>query len=81
MTVNVEVQKNPNETTTSVIRRFTKRVQGSGILPRKRSLRYHKRTGSKLLTKKRRLISLKKKARYEELLKLGKITEKPAGGR
>jgi hypothetical protein len=79
MSVNIEVNKNQGENTTSLIRRFTKRVQGSGILPRKRKLRYHKRSASKLLAKKRRLISLSKKAKYEELLKLGKIVEKPPG--
>jgi len=79
MTVNIEVQKNPNENTTSLIRRFTKRMQGSGILPRLREIRYHKRIKSKQTQKKRKLIRLKRKETYEELLKLGKIAERPTG--
>lgn len=81
MATNIEVQKNPNENSTSLIRRFTKRVQSSGVLPRVRDLRYRKRAPSKQLQKKRRLVRLDRKARYEELLKLGKITERVAGGR
>ena len=46
MAINVEVTKNNNENTTSLIRRFTKRVQGSGILPRVRSVRYAQRPDS-----------------------------------
>ena len=38
-TVNVEVVKGPNENNLSVLRRFSKRVQGSGVLPRVRSKR------------------------------------------
>lgn len=81
MITNIEVQKNPNENTTSLIRRFTKRVQGSGILPRMRELRYRKRMMSKQTQKKRRLIRLKRKEQYEELLKLGKIAERTPGRR
>ena len=76
MNTNIAVEKNPNENTTSLIRRFTKRMQGAGILPRLREIRYHKRSASKATQKKRRLIRLKRKATYDELLKLGKITER-----
>lgn len=79
MNTNIEVQKNPNENTTSLIRRFTKRMQGAGILPRLRDIRYYKRTKSKQTQKKRRLIRLKRKEQYEELVKLGKIAERPTG--
>ena len=79
MTVNIEVQKNPNENTTSLIRRFTKRMQGAGILPRLREIRYHKRLKSKATQKKRRLIRLKRKDIYDEQVKLGKIAERPVG--
>lgn len=74
--INVQVDKNGSENSISLIRRFTKRVQGSGILPRVRSIRYHSRTLSKLLRKKKTLKSLGKRAKYQELIKLGKITEK-----
>jgi ribosomal protein S21 len=76
MITNVEVEKNTNENTASLIRRFTKRVQGSGILPRMRKIRYRKRTASKYTTKKGKLTALKKREAYEELVKLGKAPER-----
>jgi len=75
--INIEVSKNSNESNTSMLRRFTKKVQGSGILPRVRSIRYSKRTESSYKTKVRKLNGLKKKANIEELIKMGKMTETP----
>lgn len=73
MNVNVEVVRNANETTASLIRRFTKRVQGSGILPRMRGLRYSERPLGKLGRKKQALKRLSRKAERAILEKLGKI--------
>ena len=73
--INVEIERNHNENTPSVIRRFTKRVQGAGIVRRIRSNRYHLRTKSKNVRRKKTLNTLLKRARYQELLKLGKIQE------
>lgn len=75
--INIEVSKNSNESNTSMLRRFTKKVQGSGILPRVRSIRYAKRIESSYKTKVKRLNGLKKKANIEELIKMGKMTENP----
>lgn len=73
--INVEIERNHNENTPSVIRRFTKRVQGAGIVRRIRGNRYHVRTKSRNVRRKKTLTSLQKRARYQELLKLGKIQE------
>ena len=78
MATNVEVEKNPNENNLGVLRRFTKRVQGAGILPRVRSLRYEERTPTKYGKKKSALKRLSKKTALLEQIKLGKIVEKPA---
>jgi ribosomal protein S21 len=75
--INVEVTRNPNENSTSVLRRFTKRVQGSGVLPKVRSLRYAERQLSKYKTKMKTLGSIEHKAKVAELIKLGKMPEKP----
>jgi len=77
MNTNVRVEKNQNENTMGIIRRFTKRVQGAGILRRVRSIRYRERPVSTFLGKKRKLASLRRKKTYDELLKLGKIEERP----
>ena len=71
--INIEVTKNSNETTTSLIRRFTKRVQGSGVLPKVRSLRYHNRPESKAVIKKKKLKRLDKQRAFQVLAKLGKL--------
>jgi len=77
MNTNIRVEKNTTENATSLIRRFTKRVQGAGILRRVRGIRYHERTLSPTITKSKKITSLKKKADREELIKLGKISDIP----
>ena len=80
-TVNAEVKKNPNENAVSLIRRFTKRVQGSGIVPRVRSIRWSQRKPSHFKMKKSALVVLEKRAEYQLLEKLGKLPEKKKRGR
>jgi len=76
MATNVQVEKNNNESSANVIRRFTKRVQGSGIIPRMRKNRYFARTKSENVRRSARLKKLDKKIEYEKQLKLGKIQER-----
>lgn len=76
MATNVQVDKNTNESSANVIRRFTKRMQGSGIIPRMRGERYFSRIKSGNVRKASRLKKLDKKVEYERLLKLGKIQER-----
>jgi ribosomal protein S21 len=76
MAINVQIEKNNNESSANVIRRFTKRVQGAGIIPRVRKNRYHTRTKSENVQKTARLKKLVKKVTYETQLKLGKIQER-----
>ena len=73
--VNIEVVKGQNENNLSVLRRFTKRVQGAGILPRVRSKRYSERTPSANTRKAKTVAYLEKKEKLNELLKMGKMTE------
>ncbi len=76
MATNIELQKNANESNMSMLRRFTKKVQGSGILPRVRSIRYASRVLSPYKVKMQRLSQLEKKAKVDELIKLGKMTDR-----
>lgn len=76
MAINVEVEKNNQESTANLMRRFTKRVQGSGIVPRMRKNRYYSRTKSPAVTRMAKLKKLAGKEKYETLLKLGKIQER-----
>ena len=76
MGVIAEVKKQGNESAAALIRRFTKRVQGSQALVKVRGDRYHNRKLSKLKTKRRALDGLTKRVAYDKLKKLGKTTEK-----
>jgi len=76
MSINVEVERVGTENNLGVLRRFSRRVQGSGVLPRVRSIRYNKRNESRLTRKKRTLKSIKRKEEFDLLVKLGKIIPK-----
>lgn len=73
--VNIEVSKGANENNLSVLRRFTKRVQAAGVLPRVRSKRYSERIPSNNTRRAKTIAYLKKKEITAELVKLGKVTE------
>ena len=74
--INVEIIRNGTENSMGTLRRFTKKVQGAGILPRVRSLRYNQRDLSHYKTKMKTLKAIKRKAEILELIKLGKMQEK-----
>jgi hypothetical protein len=57
------------------LRRFTKRVQGSGVLPRVRGIRYHTRIKSENVRRNKKLARLTEKARIDDLIKLGKMAD------
>ena len=80
-TVNVEVQKTGSESSLSVLRRFSKRVQGSGVLNRVRSLRYRERAQYPLKRKVSTLKFLERKAERARLEKLGKAPVEKKRGR
>ena len=69
----LEVKKKERETSQSLIRRFSRGVQQSGILLRARSARFKKREKSEQMKKRAALRREEKKREYEKLKKLGKI--------
>lgn len=71
---NVEVTKNPNENPGSLLRRFSRRIQESGIIPKVKGNRYAKRKTSKLSLKNGAIKKLNRRAEVEKLRKLGKIS-------
>ncbi len=79
--INVEVKKNASENALSLIRRFQKRVQESGVLPRVRGIRYNDRPLSVLKTKRAKLKKLANLAKYEEDKRMGKVIERQKGRR
>ena len=75
MAINVQVEKNNNESSANVIRRFTKRMQGAGIVPKVRGGRYFARSKSENVRRTAKLKKLEKAATYDKLVKLGKVQE------
>lgn len=69
----IEVKKNANENNVSLVRRFTRKVQESGIVQKVKSKRYNKRAESKVKTKTAKLKKIARKKDFEKLYKLGKI--------
>jgi len=71
----LEVKKKEKESSQSLVRRFTKRVQQSGILIRARKARFKERKKSKDMKKEAALRREEIKKEYERLKKLGKLEE------
>jgi ribosomal protein S21 len=72
----IEVRKNPNENNSSVLRRFSRRIQESGIIRKVKGARYNLRKESKLKVKKSALRRIKRRGEIEKLRKLGKMAPK-----
>jgi ribosomal protein S21 len=72
---NVAVDKTGSENTGSLMRRFTKRVQSAGIIPKVRGNRYYARVKSRTMQRKSALKMLEKREKMQELAKLGKLPE------
>ena len=74
--INVEVDKSDGESTANLIRRFSKRVQSLGLIPRIRGRRYHSRMQSKQVKRKHALKRISRREEVQELIKLGKMIER-----
>lgn len=69
----IEISKNNNENNASILRRFSRKVQESGIIQKVKKNRYNERALSKLKVKQGTLKKLAKRKEIEKLRKLGKI--------
>jgi len=69
----IEVRRNPNEASSSILRRFSRKIQESGIIQKVKGSRYSERKESKLKIKKSALRRLARRKEVERLRKLGKI--------
>jgi len=78
--INAEVQKSGSENALSTIRKFSRRVQGTGLVKTVRANRYYVRHGSKIVKKKRALKLIKRREEYRQNVKEGKIIEVPKRG-
>lgn len=75
MVIQAEVTKSGSETSLSTIRKFSRRVQGAGLIKTLRARRYFSRDTSKTVKKKRALKLIKRRSEYHKLIKEGKLAE------
>lgn len=69
----VEVKRSKNESSASLIRRFSRRAQGLGLVREMRKRRYYERQKSKNVEHERALVKGARRADFAEKVKLGKI--------
>src|SRR5258706_9959707 len=74
MITQIEVKKNGTENNANLLRRFTRRVQESGMVFKIKNNRYNERKESKLKTKNQALRRLERRTIYERQKKLGKVS-------
>lgn len=73
MATNAEVHKNENENDVNLIRRFSKRVQGVGLIQGVRKRRYFARSKSPAVRRKQTLKAISRREYVQEQIKLGKM--------
>jgi ribosomal protein S21 len=73
--IQAEVQKSGAENVLSTIRKFSRRVQGAGLVKTLRAKRYHERDKSRTVMKKRALKLIARRADFQKKVKEGKVAE------
>ncbi|MEK9209280.1 MAG: 30S ribosomal protein S21 [Patescibacteria group bacterium] len=69
----IEVKRKDNETNTSLLRRFSRKIKESSVLKQAKAARFSRRKLSELKEKQRALKRIEKTKEREKLRKLGKI--------
>jgi ribosomal protein S21 len=73
MAINVKIVKSDKGDAGIMLKRFTKKVQESGVIPKVKSKKHSARATSKLKMKKDKLVKLEAAKKYEHLRKMGKL--------
>lgn len=73
MAINVKILKSDKGDAGMMLKRFQKKVQESGVVPKLKSKKHATRSMSKLKMKKDKLVKLEAAKKYETLRKLGKL--------
>ncbi len=77
----IKVDNDRSQGGSTVMRQFSRKVSGSGILRLVRGKRYHARNSSVLSIKRNALKRIKKRTNLIKLIKLGKAPVKKPRGR
>lgn len=73
MSINVKILKSDKGDAGILLKRFQKKMQESGIVPKVKSQKFSSRSTSKLKMKKDKLVNLEAARKYEHLKKMGKL--------
>lgn len=76
MAKNVDITRAKNDNNLGLLRKFSRKVKVSGVLQKKRSLRYFERAESDFKKRANKLNKLKKKDEYEYKEKMGLLKPK-----
>ena len=71
----VEVRKKEKETSESLIKRFTRQLQSSGVLPKARKRRFYAKKKTRRILREEALYRDKVKKEADRLKKMGKFDE------
>ncbi len=71
----IEVKKSDNESNTSLLRRFSRRIKSAGYIMKAKSLRSSTRKKSALKKKQEALKRISKREKLERMKKLGQIRD------
>lgn len=72
MALNVNVKKKEKQSSSDLLKQFTKLVKSSGVINKLKSIRYYKKEDSAFKNKETALKKIKKTADNDRLRKLGK---------
>ena len=81
MTLNVEIERQGTENSASVMRKFSRRMIGTGIVRHMRGKRYFTRQLSTFGKKKKALRKIARREQFETLIKEGKLSDQIRGKR
>lgn len=73
MAINVKIVKSEKVDAVTMLKRFQKKMQESGVVPKVKSRKFVSRPVSKLKLKKDKLVKLEAAKKYEHLRKMGKL--------
>ncbi|MCA9353093.1 hypothetical protein KC901_02825 [Patescibacteria group bacterium] len=71
MATNVDIKRTKNDNNLGLLRKFSRKVKISGVLQKKRSLRYHSQEDSDFKKKANALKKIEKRDEYEYKEKMG----------
>ena len=76
MAINVDIKKTKNDNALGLLRKFSRKMKTSGVLRKKRSLRYFEREASDFRKKQEALTKIEKRKEYEHKEKMGLVTDR-----